>query len=255
MKVQSSQLAPSKPAFEALEREATLAARVVGRLEEMIVAHELRPGDRLPPERELAQQFGVSRTVIREAITHLSAKSLLQSAPGGGALVRVPHRDHVAQSMTLFLRAGEREMPGAHVHEVRRMLEIEIVGHAAARRDDADLEAGRALLSEMRPLCAREDEGTLETLVRNDVEFHSLLGRATHNPLFGVLLLSVADIMLEVRRLGLRLPGSRPNALKHHQAIWERVEARDEAGARRAMHAHLLDSEAVMRRALEEKQA
>lgn len=238
--------------FEILKREATLSGRVVAHLEAMIVGQELRPGDRLPTERELARQFGVSRTVVREAVTHLSAKSLLEAAPGGGALVKVPAFKDVSQSMTLLLRAGEREVPGAQVHEVRRMLETEIAGYAAARRSSDDIDKLRQLLNEMDDLIERHDEASREKLVANDVGFHAALARATQNPLFEVLLNSVADIMLTVRRLGLRIKDSRAGALSHHRAIFRAVEAGDESGARGAMVHHLTESEEIMRRALKE---
>ena len=236
--------------FEVLAREATLSTRVVSQLEAMIVGSELLPGDRLPPERELARQFGVSRTVVREAVTHLSAKSLLEAAPGGGALVKLPDTRDVSQGMTLLLRAGEREVPGAQVQEVRRMLETEIAGLAATRRTDADIVKLRELLDEMARLIENRDEASREALVSNDVGFHAALAAATQNPLFVVLLNSVADIMMEVRRLGLRVEDSRLGALEHHRAIFAAVEAGEESGAREAMGAHLAESEAVMRRAL-----
>lgn len=238
--------------FEALGREATLSTRVVSHLEALIVGSELLPGDRLPPERELARQFGVSRTVVREAVTHLSAKSLLEAAPGGGALVKLPDSRDVSQSMTLLLRAGEREVPGAQVQEVRRMLETEIAGHAATRRTDADIASLSELLGEMARLIELNDEASREKLVANDVGFHAALAQATQNPLFVVLLNSVSDIMMEVRRLGLRVEDSRAGALEHHRAIFAAVEARDESGAREAMGAHLSESEAIMKRALSE---
>ncbi len=236
--------------FEALERGATLANRVVARLEGMIVEQELRPGDRLPPERELARQFGVSRTVVREAVTHLSAKSLLQAAPGGGALVKVPDAGHVSQGMTLLLCAGERKVPGPQIQEVRRMLETEIAGYAALRRSTEDIAALRQLLDEMVVLNTRHDEASLEKLVANDVGFHAALARATQNLLFSVLLDSVADIMLAVRRVGLRIEDSRVGALAHHRAIFAAVEAGSESAARTAMGHHLTESEAVMQRAM-----
>lgn len=246
--------------FEALERESTLATRVVTRLEAMIAEGQLRPGDRLPPERELARQFGVSRTVVREAVTHLSAKSLLQAAPGGGALVRAPDASHVSQGMTQLLRAGEQEIVGEQVQEVRRMLETEIAGLAAARRSADDVEILRQSLEEMAQLNAQRgrsrskkpNEALVEKQVRNDVEFHGALARATQNPLFVVLLDSVADIMLEVRRLGLRIEDSRVGALEHHRAIFTAVEASDELAARAAMGLHLDESEAIMQRAWSE---
>lgn len=237
------------PQFTPLPREATLASRVVSELEALILSNQLAPGAMLPPERELARQFGVSRTVVREALVALTAKSWLESAPGGGTLVRVPSSGHVTQSMGLLLRAGEAQIPHAQVLEVRRMIEIEIAGYAATRRDEADLMRLEMLLAGMAELVGARDQAQLQRLMQNDVAFHAALAQAAHNPLFVVLLDSVADILLAVRQLGMRLEASRHNALKFHGEILEAVKAGDAEAARQAMREHLLESEVTMRRA------
>jgi GntR family transcriptional repressor for pyruvate dehydrogenase complex len=232
------------PLFSELPREPTLTQRVTRQLEEKIVASRLRPGDRLPAERELARQFGVSKTVVREAITALTARSLLEPIPGGGSVIRTPSAQVVTQSMTLFLRGTNRELDYARVHEVRRTLEIEIAGLAAERRTDADLARMEAILAEMAAL----GEPTRARYIEDDVAFHAAIARATQNPLFALLLDSVADIMLEVRRLGGQVPGSFENGMAHHRALFDRIKNQDVTGARQAMLAHLIDSEAIMRR-------
>jgi GntR family transcriptional regulator, transcriptional repressor for pyruvate dehydrogenase complex len=232
--------------FKAVPREATLANRVTGQIEALIVEGRLQPGQRLPSERELADQFGVSRTVVREAVRGLVAKGLLEVRPGSGTLIRSPSARAVSQSMTLFLRAGQPQLDYAKVHEIRRVLEVEIAGLAAERRTDADLARLEGILSEMAAIHENRDR-----FAQNDVAFHSALAAATHNELFSILLDSVVDIMLKVRQMGFDVPGSPANALKFHRAICEQVRASDPAGAREAMRAHLVDSESVMRQALD----
>ncbi len=239
----------STPAFEPVPRGTTLVAQVVAELEGMIVSQRLSPGDKLPPERELALQFGVSRTVVREALTHLSARSWLESALGGGTLVKTPSAEHLSQSITLLLRAGEQQVPHAHVLEVRRMLEIEIAGLAATRRTDSDVVRLEELLAAMRELANTRDEEQLEAIMRLDVEFHAALAASAGNPLCSVLLDSVADILLAVRRLGMRDVRSHQNALHFHGEILEAVKQKNADAARCAMQAHLIESEETMRRA------
>ena len=96
--------------FNTVEREETLASRVAGQMESLIVQQRLQPGDRLPAERELAHQFGVSRTVVREAVRALAARGLLEVKAGSGTLVRTPSAHTVAQSMALYLRAGRSDL-------------------------------------------------------------------------------------------------------------------------------------------------
>lgn len=233
--------------FEALPREATLVQRVIEQLEARIHAGQLRPGDRIPPERDLAAQLGVSRTVVREAVAALSAKSLLEAATRGGAIVRIPTAENVTQTMRLYLRGVEEALNYAQIHEVRHVLEVEIAGLAALRRSEEDLIAMDALLREMEAI-GPELPNYFDRYVEDDVQFHRLLAQATGNPLFPVLLDSVADIMREVRRLGAQVQGSVENALTHHRTIYEAVCRGEEAQARQAMIAHLADSEAIQKR-------
>src|SRR5437868_4206273 len=114
--------------FRTLPRETTLANQVSQQLEALIIERRLQPGDRLPAERELARQFGVSRTVIREAVRSLAAKGMLEVRSGSGTIVRAPNAAAVSQSMTLFLRAGYPELDYRKVLEVRSILEVEIAG-------------------------------------------------------------------------------------------------------------------------------
>src|SRR4029434_1284654 len=116
-------------------REATLANRVTKEIEGLIIDGRIEMGRRLPSERDLADQFGVSRTVVREAVRGLVAKGLLEVRPGSGTIVRSPTCGAVTQSLTLFLLAGQSdlELDYTNVHEIRRVLEIEIAGLAAER--------------------------------------------------------------------------------------------------------------------------
>jgi GntR family transcriptional repressor for pyruvate dehydrogenase complex len=237
--------------FKILSRESTLAERVTEQIENLIVANHLQPGDHLPPERELARQFGVSRTVVREAIRALVAKSLLEVRPGGGTIVRSPTAEVVAQSMKLFLRGGLEPLDYDKVHEVRRLLELEIAALAAERRTEADLEALESILREI-PTIPKSDR---DSFVRNDVNFHLTLARATHNALFSLLLDSIADVLFTVRQLGFSVPDMPSRVLKYHQAIYKQVKAGDPEKARQAMAEHLLESEDTMRKALSLRRA
>jgi len=231
--------------FQAIERGSTLANRVTRQMEHLIVEGYLKPGDRLPAERELAQQFGVSRTVVREAVRALVAKGLLEVRPGSGTVVSSPTRDAVTQSMSLLLRTAQLEIDYDKVHEIRRILEVEIAALAAQRRTPQDLERMEEILRE-----ASEIEGDRNCFAECDVAFHAALARATRNELFSVLLDSVVDIMLKVREMGFSVPGTPARAFRYHQAILEQIKAGDPDRARQAMREHLIESEDTMRRAL-----
>ncbi len=241
----SDNLAKTDELFQAVAREATLASRVTSQLESLIVDNRLQPGDRLPSERDLAQQFGVSRTVIREAVRALVAKGLLEVQSGSGTTVRNPTTQAISQSITLLLRRGQSPLDYEKVHEVRRLLEIEIAGRAAERRTEEDLEKIEEILEAMAALQDNVDE-----LARKDVAFHTALAHAAHNELFVVLLDSVVDVMIQVRQMGIGVPGSRQYALEAHRQIYEQVKAGNIEGARRMMAEHLAASETIFRQAL-----
>ncbi|MEN9935018.1 MAG: hypothetical protein RLZZ387_1597 [Chloroflexota bacterium] len=239
---------PPDDRFRAVTRESTLASRVADEIEARIVAGRLQPGERLPSERELAEQFGVSRTVIREAVRVLAAKSLLEVRSGSGTVVRTPTTRSVAQSVTLLLRTGQ-QIDHAAIHEVRCALEVEIAGLAAERRTPEDLTQLEGLLDEMEALVS--DPALLvrsrDQFIANDIRFHAALAVATHNALFVMLLDSLADVMIEVRQMGFVVPDSHQQALRYHRSIYAPVRAGDGAAAREAMRAHLARSEQVMR--------
>ena len=217
-----------------LPREETLANRVVVELERVIVESRLGEGDRLPSERELAAQFGVSRTVIREAVRALSAKRLIRVAGGRGMVVLAPSTQAAAESMRLLLRVQESVGDAEKVAEVRRVLENEIAALAAVRRTGADLAALAALLE-----AAEEHVDQPDAFIGEDVEFHAALARATQNELFTILLDSLAQVMFEVRLLALRVPGTPRRSLLHHHAVYAAVAAGDPATARAAMNEHM----------------
>jgi len=234
------------PRFKAISREPTLSERVTAQIETLIVQSQLHPGDRLPPERELAEQFGVSRTVIREAIRTLSAKGLLEVQSGGGTIVCSPSVETVAQSMNLYLRGGQPQLDYGKIHEVRYLLEVEIAGLAAERRSAEDLARMEAILQE----ATAKGADNRDIFARTDVAFHAALAQATHNLLFGLILDSLADIMFEVRLSGFDVPGTVDSSLTYHRAIFEQVKAGNSEGARQAMREHMQESVEIQRKVI-----
>ena len=247
-----SENSSSKRQFEILPRDETLANRVAVQLENFILERHFKPGDRLPSERELAQQFGVSRTVIREAIRVLVAKDMLVVQPGSGTRIRNPTTQTASQSITLLLRMGQPSLNYEKIFEVRRLLEVEIAGLAAQRRTNEDLTKMETILQEMETILQQtlgfQEERDLYS--KADVAFHTALACATQNELFSVLLDSVVEVMLHVRRMGFNVPGSIEHGREYHRRIFEQVKAGNEAEARRAMAEHLVISEDIFRRAL-----
>lgn len=221
-----------------------LSDQVATQLQNLVLSNTIRPGEKLPSERELCELLGVSRTVVREAVRSLVVKGLLDVRRGGGTVVRAPDSALVAEMMTLMLRTGGTDVAFTHVQEVRRLLEVEIAGLAAERRAEDDLARMQAQLAIMV-----EHAADPERWAEADVAFHAAIAVATHNPLYSVLLASIADMLLEVRRTGIRLRDTPEKAYQHHRTVFAHINARDSLGARKAMQDHLRESEETFQKA------
>lgn len=233
---------PPEP-FPRMEREEVLSNRVAAMLLERVLVGELQPGEELPSERELCQQLGVSRTVVREAIRSLTGKGVIEKQAGRKARIGSVSHDQVVESMQLFIR-GRQQIPGglpySKVNEVRRMLEMTVVGLAASRATAADLQRLRRVYEQMRLA-----DGDLARLPQLDVTFHRLIAEMSGNELFVVMLDSIGGVLTEIRERTLGLPGRPASALRYHQRILEAIEAGDSAAAREAMDDHLTESATV----------
>ena len=224
----------SEAMFPRITREPRLSDKVADLLLETIIAEGLEPGARLPSERELGEQFGVSRTVIREAVRALAAKGIIDVRTGSGLRVAAVDASAVSESIGLYLRGGSLEYP--RVHEVRKLLEIEIAGLAAERASDDHVRSMRQICERMEAEVAR---GEVEPASRLDLEFHRELARSTDNALYLLLLDSIGEALLVVRRDNLRKSSAAADALRSHREILEGVEAHDRGAAREAMRRHL----------------
>jgi GntR family transcriptional repressor for pyruvate dehydrogenase complex len=226
--------APAEPAlFDHVQREKKLSDKVADLMLERILSGHLQVGDRLPSERELGEQFGVSRTVIREAVRALLAKGVLEVRAGSGLRVAAVGAATVSESMNLYVRGGTLDFE--HVHEVRRMLETHVAALAAQRATDTDVEQLAAVHAEMESAV----ETDVETAALLDVEFHRSIARATHNELYLVLLDAIGQAQIELRRSNLGKGGSGPLTITHHLAILTAIREHDPERARAAMQTHL----------------
>ena len=217
------------PDWQQAPRE-NLVADIIAAMQRQIVSGELAAGNPLPSEGELAAAFGVSRTVIREAMQTLRARGLVQGSQGKRAVVRSVDAQASVESIQLLMRRA-----GGSLHqltEVRRPLEIEIAGLAAQRAKPPQI---AALRDANRQLAAATD---LETAAAADVAFHQRLAEASGNPLFVMLLSTIAGLLEESRRRTIAHSGLRL-AVTEHEKILATIEAHEPAEARRAMTRHM----------------
>lgn len=201
---------------------------------------QLRAGQRLPSERDLSEQFGVSRTVIREAVRGLEAKGVVEVKSGRGLQVASVSSAQVSETFDLYVRGQQIKdiVQPDDISEVREMLELRIVELACQRASDDDLvEIQRAF-----DLIDQSDDG--DEAAENDSNFHLAIARAAHNPLLVTLLESVNATIRNVRRESLRQPGRKAEAQRQHRKVLDVLLDRDAPAAVKAMAAHLEDSQA-----------
>lgn len=196
-----------------------------------IVLEDLSPGDRLPPERVLAQELGVSRATVRDALQELERRRMVSRTPGRGTVVleRSPEAAAIADRMSGGPAGRE------HVAEFRSLVEPQVAGLAALRAAESDLvELERILAATHAGLSPEES-------LAQDVTFHVQVARASGNPLLASLGEVSAGWVQDVRAASHRTSEGRRSSWTWHRRILDAVRARDEDGARRAMADHLDD--------------
>jgi GntR family transcriptional regulator, transcriptional repressor for pyruvate dehydrogenase complex len=225
-------------------RSRRLYESVVDHIQALVAERHLVPGDRLPNERELAAQFEVSRTVVREALKTLVDRGLIEVRSGHGAFVVDGVPNALAQSFELMMRMGGDGDPSGDLVEVRELIEPEIAYRAALRATRADLEAlGRAVATMDDHL---DDLGAYITA---DEAFHLCLAEATHNLFLPRLLHSVVDVLADLRGRIFQVDGGPERGQVHHHRILRAVDERAPEAAREAMRAHLRQVREDSRRA------
>jgi GntR family transcriptional regulator, transcriptional repressor for pyruvate dehydrogenase complex len=222
--------------FEAAPRT-RLSDHVAEQLLATIQERGLRAGDQLPTERALSEQFGVSRTVVREAVRSLAGKGIIEPRAGRGLRVATVTPSSVWQSMSLAV-GPEDSLDFRKVHEVRAMLEVEIAGRAAERASKAEIAAMRETCDHMALVLEETEEVSIV-----DVAFHRAVAQGAHNEFFDLILEALADPLLEIRRVTFNLHHRSQRALDQHLEVLAAIEAGDVAEARLAMAAHLAEVE------------
>jgi GntR family transcriptional repressor for pyruvate dehydrogenase complex len=217
-----------------------VSAQIADQIRSSILSGEFSPGDKLPPERELAEMFGVSRPSVREALNILSAAGLVMSYQGGGtvvlSLVEMSSRNPLSE---LIRSEQERALD---VIEVRMGMESWTAFYAAQRALPEDIRRMEEIINAME----RNLDG-LKPSEDLDANLHIVIARATHNIVWVHLMQSLFDAMKEFQQTVWRavyLTKEDHHLLfNHHRRIFEAIKAKDTEAAREAMSAHLTFAE------------
>jgi GntR family transcriptional regulator, transcriptional repressor for pyruvate dehydrogenase complex len=211
---------------------ATVTDQIVERMTAFILDAKLRPGDKLPSERDLMVQLGVGRSSLREAIKTLSAIGIVDVQIGDGMYVSGGQTAVLTKPLSWGLLLGDHST--REVIEARRVVEVELIGLATPRITPADLAEIGALWETMRA-----NDNNAEAFTEADQAFHLAIAKAARNS----VLYHVLDTLRHIIRIWIfktfsEYPDRQPG-FDEHAAIYAALEARDPDAARRAMAEHL----------------
>jgi GntR family transcriptional repressor for pyruvate dehydrogenase complex len=200
-------------------------------LESQILSRQLRTGTKLPSERALAERYGVSRPIVREALRGLIERNLVEVRPGRGSYVRDVRAADAALRMDALFR--RQEATARDVVEARTMLECTSASLAATRADVTDLAAMAQALT------AFDRADGLIDRSRYDLAFHVAIARAARNPVIETMFMAITTLTIELMLRSLADPAVTRISVPYHQVIYAAIERRESDQAHRAMAEHL----------------
>lgn len=219
-----------------------LSDRIAEQLQALIATQGLQPGARLPAERQLAAELGVSRPSLREAIGKLASQGVLESRHGGGTYVRAAADDWTGAGIVAPLAALLGSLPeyGYDVLEVRHALEGATAWYAALRATEADKARIRAAYEAMLPFHGGDDPTQVS---RRDAEYHLAIAEASHNAVLTQVMRGLFDLLhsnvSNSRRKMYTLPQTFEQLAAQHREVMQAILAGDAPAAREAVHRHL----------------
>lgn len=220
-----------------MEQRQYLYENIVLQIKALILEGNLKPGDKLPAEREMVDLFGVSRSCIREAIKSLATMGLVKVIHGQGAFVCETNTgDSAAQIISHLIVPGTGTIHD--LFEMRKLLEPQAAQWAAQRRTEEEAAAIMANVTRAQTMAAAHPVNIIN-LWESDNKFHNLVAYATHNFVLVRTMHGILDLMAESRKSTLRVRNRPPKSAAEHAAVAQAIVAGDPASAREAMLIHL----------------
>ncbi|MHB0859438.1 MAG: FadR/GntR family transcriptional regulator [Anaerolineae bacterium] len=224
---------PSKSIVAPLKRR-SLSETIAQELEALILAGALKPGEKLPSEHSLAEQFGVSRNVVREGLRRLSEQGLVAIRAGDGVYAQTPNQETVIDAFSRYAQLNQGEHWVDDLYEARRVVECQVASLAAQRASDDDIRELEQKIENMRA-----NTGDPHAWAQADLEFHASLALATHNVLFPLMLRSLHAMVLQAFEKAWHYPHAYEQGLRYHGELLTKIRARDAEGACETMRQHL----------------
>jgi GntR family transcriptional repressor for pyruvate dehydrogenase complex len=220
---------PVTPVFPERLLRTRLYEQVAEQITAWVAANGLKAGDKLPPERELANRLGVSRATLSQALVALEVIGVVAVRHGDGTVLKKPP---AAARIVDAIRAHADRLP--EIIETRDALETKIAALAAARRTDEDL----ARINDALAVMERDIEAGGRG-VEGDERFHGAVTAAAHSLLLARLMDEIGDLIKETRIESLSQPGRPHDSLGAHRAIADAIRLGDPEAAANAMHSHV----------------
>jgi GntR family transcriptional repressor for pyruvate dehydrogenase complex len=215
---------------------------VADRLVSEIGERRLRPGDALPTERQLTQEYHVGRSSVREALRMLESQGLIESR-GSGVFAVAEFRNPLNQSLSLLLSLDASNL--RELYEMRMLIEGELAALAAERRSDEDLGRMLTALQQMRDGLDSE-----QLYIDADVQFHLAIADASKNRFAGHMMQALRELFHRALTSVYHISGSPETSLEQHQQILDAIAAGRPEEARRCMQEHLIRVERDIERTL-----
>lgn len=230
--------------WQPISQQGSLSDRIVDQVEQLIRNESLKPGDRLPSEREMAQLLGVSRPSLREAVRILEARGRLAVRHGLGVFVQAPRSER-----ELRAALGEVELTLNELYAMREVLEVPAAGWAADGIDAAQL---RDVRTKLDTLNSAGEAATIDydELRRLDADFHLAIAVAAGNRFLRQTSGVLHDMVVSGMETTLLIPGRIEIARTDHERIYACLAEHDAAGARRAARAHIRGAHSAAARRL-----
>ena len=225
------------PIYRPVERQKVYEL-IAENLLAQIARRRLKPGDALPPERELTRRYQAGRSSVREALRMLESKGLIESV-GNGSFRVSNFRNPLNNSLKLLLSLDEANM--REIYELRRILEAEAAALAAERRSEADLEDMEVAIGEM---AAGLDSDRADSYIEADLRFHLAIAKASENRLVLHSMHALRDLIRRALMSIYLIPSSPERSLEQHRLIRAAILEQDAERARDEMRAHLVRVEA-----------
>ncbi|MGF3056233.1 FadR/GntR family transcriptional regulator [Microbacterium sp. YY-01] len=217
--------------------------KAIEKIKAMIVSGELRPGDRLPPEKELSERLGLSRNSMREAVKALEVIRVLDVRRGDGTYVTSLEPELLLEAITFVVDMHD-DVSMLELFAVRRMLESQATGLAAAHATDSDVAILRQEIDSVDP------EGSIDALVEHDLRFHREIVRLAGNGYLASLVDSLSSQTVRARVWrGLTQQGAVEHTLSEHRAIAEAIAEGDSVLAMALATSHVAGVERWLRQA------